>query len=168
MVIKQIIGNVNKQPPDERVIDYVDLDWFETSKRILHKKTRHGIDLVLKFLHQQHNLSEGDILFADGQRMIVVFIKTCDVIFLKPGSIREMAIVCYEIGNKHLPLFYDDGDLILPYEAPIFKMLEASGFTPRKGQAKLLNQLKTTVAAHNHTESKSLFSRILQLTSPNE
>jgi urease accessory protein len=80
----------------------------------------------------------------------------------------EMAYICYEIGNKHLPLFYENGELMIPYEAPLLKILQASGFSPVIEDRKLMHQLKTTVSSHNHTDSKSLFSRILQLTSPNE
>jgi urease accessory protein len=78
---------------------------------------------------------------------------------------HDMAYVCYEIGNKHLPLFYDKDELLVPYDAPVFRMLEASGFNPVRQQRKLLSQLKTTVAPHNHAGTReSLFSKILQLT----
>lgn len=80
----------------------------------------------------------------------------------------EMAYICYEIGNKHMALFYEIDELIIPYEAPIFRMLQAWGLKPEIENRKLLNQLKTTVSAHSHTESKSLFSKILQLTSSHE
>ena len=88
---------------------------------------------------------------------------------IKPKSMYDMAYACYEIGNKHLPLFYENDELLVPYEAPLYKMLQASGFDLIKDERKLLKQLKTSVMPHGHTgESKSLFSKILTLTSSNE
>ena len=153
---------------NDRIIDYLGLEWYETAKRILHKKTISGKEITLKFLNQNQNLTEGDILYEDKQFMIVVEIKPCESIVIKPRTMYEMAYICYEIGNKHLPLFYENNELLVPYEAPLFKILQASGFNPTIENRKLLHQLKTTVSAHNHTDNKSLFSRILQLTSPNE
>ena len=168
MIIKQKIGNIKDIDLHGSVIDYLEMEWYETSKRILHKRSAAGKEIILKSLNQQQNLSDGDILFQDAENAIVIAIRPCECIVVKPATMYEMAFICYEIGNKHLPLFYDNEELLIPYETPIFRTLEASGFNPRKENRKLLNQLKTTVSPHNHIEGKGLFSRILQLTSPNE
>jgi urease accessory protein len=56
----------------------------------------------------------------------------------------------------------------MPYDAPVFNMLQAAGFDPQREKRKLLHQLRTTVAPHAHTGEKraSLFSKILKLTTP--
>lgn len=80
---------------------------------------------------------------------------------------QEMASVCYEIGNKHLPLFYYNSELLIPFDAPLYHMLSASGYKPVRQTRKLLNQLKTTVNPHVNTDGRQgLFSKILQLTTP--
>ena len=168
MIIREKVGHIKDINPNGRMIDCLELEWYETTKRILHKRTTTGKEIILKFLNQTQNLAEGDVLYQDEQTVIVVEIKSCDSIVIKPATMFEMALVCYEIGNKHLPLFYCADELMIPYEAPIFKMLQASGLSPQIDSRKLLNQLKTTVSAHSHLESKSLFSKILQLTSSNE
>jgi len=169
MIIKEKIGSLKKNEINDRAIDYLELEWYETTKRILHKRTNAGKEIVLKFLNQSQNLAEGDVLFEDKQELIVVSIKPCEVIVIRPNSMYEMAYVCYEIGNKHLPLFYENDELLVPYEAPLFKMLQASGFDLIKEERKLLNQLKTSVMPHGHSgKEKSLFSKILQLTSSND
>lgn len=168
MVIKNLIGNLKDISPNDRIIDCLELEWYETSKRILHKQTISGKEISLKFLNQTQNLTEGDILYEDKKMVIVVQVKACETIVIKPVSMYEMAYVCYEIGNKHLPLFYENDELLIPYEAPLLRILQASGLNPLIEDRKLLHQLKTTVSPHRHTENKSLFSRILQLTSPNE
>ena len=168
MLIKEQIGNIKDTDLNGRMIDHLELEWYEISKRILHKRTNSGKEISLKFLQQNQNLTEGDIVYEDEQSLVVVTIKFCESIVIRPTTMYEMAFVCYEIGNKHLPLFYENDELLVPYEPPLFKLLQASGLNPQIENRKLLNPLKTTVSAHSHTEGKSLFSRILQITSSNE
>ncbi|MFL5809570.1 MAG: urease accessory protein UreE [Flavisolibacter sp.] len=162
MLINQKLGNLKEFDIEGCFIDRLPIEWFETSKRILHKKTVSGIELSLKFLKENPNLSQDDVIYKDASRIVVIDIKTCEVIEVEPQSMYEMALLCYEIGNKHLPLFYEEGILMMPFEEPLYRWLLASGFNPRKQTRKLLQQLKTSVTAHGH--SGSLFSKILQLT----
>lgn len=168
MIIKEIIGNLKDILPANRTVNYCELEWYETSKRILHKRTSSGHEISLKFLNQTQNLTEGDVLYEDMEMLIVVQIKSCDTIVITPASMYEMAYVCYEIGNKHLPLFYEKGELMIPYEAPLLRLLQASGLKPSVQERKLIHRLRTTVAPHGHSNSRSLFSKIIQLTSPDE
>ena len=70
-----------------------------------------------------------------------------------------MASVCYEIGNKHLPLFYENDELLVPFELPLFRLLEAQGYDVRQEERKLLQPLKTTVSPHAHLAEKLYFQK---------
>jgi urease accessory protein len=165
MVIKEKLGNLSSFDDRGRAIDRLTLEWFETSKRIIHKKTGSGREIVLKFFDKTPNLQQDDVLYADDQVLIVVEILSCEAIVVIPRSTYEIAYVCYEIGNKHLPLFFEGDLLVIPFDEPVFTMLHASGFAISKQKRKLLNQLRTTVSPHSHAwEGKSLFSKILKVT----
>lgn len=168
MIISQKAGNIKDLTPNDREIDQLELEWYETPKRILHKKTKSGREVSLKFLAQNQQLTEGDILHEEDNLIIVVSVNPCEAMVISPTNMYEMAYICYEIGNKHLPLFYENDELLVPYELPLLKLLQASGLHVAVESRKLIHQLKTTVSSHAHTDSKSLFSKILQLTSPNE
>ena len=75
MIIKEKIGNLKDTNIAGRVVDYLELEWYETTKRILHKKTKGGKEVILKFLTQAQSLTEGDILYNDAQKLIVVSIQ---------------------------------------------------------------------------------------------
>jgi urease accessory protein len=166
-MITQKLGNTTWYDVGLRSIDVLEIEWFEANKRIMHKKTTSGRQLVMKFLGEAQSLTEGDVLWQDDTSVVVVGIKPCEAILIRPTSMRQAAAVCYEIGNKHLPLFYYNDEILVPYEAPLYRLLTAAGYAPQKEVRKLLHPLKTTVAPHGHTESRqSLFSKILQLTSP--
>ncbi|MFD2934274.1 urease accessory protein UreE [Spirosoma flavum] len=169
MIIQQKIGNINAIDPGDRTIDWLPLEWFETSKRILRKRTQSGQEIALKFLAENPQLTQGDVLYETDQMLIVVEVLPCDVLVIRPTSMYEMASVCYEIGNKHLPLFFDEDTVLAPFEAPLFRLLTASGYAVEQQQRKLLQPLKTTVLPHGPTNgSESLFSKILKLTTSPE
>ncbi len=166
-MIQQKLGNLASFADEGRAIDRLSIEWYESSKRILNKKTQSGKEVVLKFLNEPPQLQQDDVLHADETTLIVVDIIACEAMTFKPSTMYEMAYVCYEIGNKHLPLYYQDDTILIPYDAPTFKMLQAAGFDPQVEQRKLQNQVKTSVAPHAHKgSSESLFSRILKLTTP--
>jgi urease accessory protein len=89
------------------------------------------------------------------------------VIAIRMATIEIVAAVCYEIGNRHLPLYIDEDSLLAPSEEPLYRWLRAAGYEVSKEDRKLLYPLRSTVAGHAHTNSGgSLFSKIMQLTNP--
>jgi urease accessory protein len=168
MLIKEKIGNLAAIEIKGREIDTLLLEWHECNKRMLHKRTEGGREVVLKFLKEAQWLQQDDVLYVDEKTIIAVEISVCDAIVIKPKTMYEMAYVCYEIGNKHLPLFYEEGTLLIPYDAPTLRVLQAMGMKVEVEQKKLLNQMRTTVAPHAHSGGETLFAKILKLTSANE
>ncbi len=166
MLVKEKIGNINFFAISNRKLDYLVIDWFEANKRILHKKTVAGLDISMKFLNENPQLSEGDVVYEDDFNIVVIEVAPCDTLVVRPRTMYEMASVCYEIGNKHLPAFYEAEELLVAFEAPLFRLLSAGGYDVVKEQRKLLNPLKTSVAPHGSTGSGSLFSKIMKLTNP--
>lgn len=170
MFIQQKTGNLKSFNVGNRNIDWLHLEWYETQKRIMHKRSIAGTEVVMKFLGGGQHLTQGDILHEDGNTIIAVEILPCEVIIIQPKNMFEMASVCYEIGNKHLPLFYEEDEVLVAFEAPLFRLLSASGYAVEQGKRKLITPLKTSVAAHGHQSSsgETLFSKIMRLTNPQE
>ena len=165
MLVNEKLGNLQSYYVSGRVIDVVKLEWYETLKRIIHKRTTGGRELTMKFLQASPQLTQDDIIYADQELIISVEIEPCETIILQPATMYEMAYLCYEIGNKHLPLFYENEQLLIPYEAPLERMLKGGGFTIAIEKRKLLRQITSSVSPHFHNgEGGSLFSRIMQLT----
>jgi urease accessory protein len=163
MLIQQKLGNINAIDINNRIIDWLQLEWYEAGKRILRRHTRAGHDIALKFLDKNPALTQGDVLYENEAFIIAVDILPCDVLVFQPANSFELASVCYEIGNKHLPLFFDKDELLVPFEMPLFRLLSAQGYAIKQDKRKLLQPLKTSVAPHAHSNS-SLFSKIMQLT----
>lgn len=168
MIIHEITGHCDSLNLEGLTIDLLELEWYETTKRIQRKKTVSGMEIGIKFLKEGQRLSQGDVLYQDTQKAVVVDIKPCEAIVICPQTLLEMGTVCYEIGNKHMPLFIQEDAVMMPFEQPMFRWLEGSGYRPEKRTVRLLNLLKSNVEPHGHSGNTSLFSRIMNLASTKE
>ncbi len=165
MLIQQKKGTLHNPAQSRKTLDWLVLHWHEANKRILRKNTKAGVEILFKSLDKNPALTQNDILFEDDRSIIAVEIMPCECLIIKPANMYEMASVCYEIGNKHLPLFFENETLLIPFEEPLYKLLAAQGYTITREEKKLLQSLNTTVAPHN--SGQTLFSKIMKLTAPN-
>jgi urease accessory protein len=171
MIIKEILGNKSNMNLGGLEIDLLELEWFETSKRIQSKITNNGVQISIKFLREGQQLSQDDVLFNDNKKAILINIRECEAIVVAPASLLEMGTLCYEIGNKHVPIFIQDNQVLIPFEEPLFKWLSAGGYSPVKEKKQLKSMLKSTHASHGHTHThghnneRPLFAKILNLAS---
>ena len=138
---------------DQKKADFLDLEWYEVNKTIIRKMTRDGMEVGIRRSNREP-LMHGDVLYVGEDFYIKVQIKSCECIVIKPRSMREMGVVCFEIGNLHLPVYIDDSnDLNVAYEAPLYSMLENSGYDVSICNRRLL---KTHVLRINRTKSFNL------------
>lgn len=165
MIIESVVGNIADTDISHLATDLLQLEWFETTKRIQRKKTASGREIALRFLKEGQRLRQGDILLIDATHAVVVDILPSDAIVVSPRSLLEMGSVCYEIGNKHLPLFIQDDQVLMPFEEPIYRWLLASGYATEKQHTRLTNLLNANVQPHSHGNGgSSLFSKIMGLS----
>ena len=168
MLIQKKIGHLDTFAVGDRSVDLLPVEWYETNKRIMRRPTKQGRELALKFLQESPALMDGDILYADEQVVIAVEILSCEVLVIRTSVPQDIAAVCYEIGNRHLPLYLSGDELLVPFEEPVYRWLAASGYDVGKEDRKLLYPLRSTIAAHAHATANaaggSLFSRIMNLT----
>lgn len=161
MIIDHISGNIATSATGNRQVDLLQLEWYETTKRIQRKHTRQGMEIAIRFLKEGQRLQQGDILFQNEEKVVVVDILPSDAIVVTPRSLLEMGSVCYEIGNKHLPVFIQNDQVLIPFEEPIFRWLTASGYVTEKAHTRLTHLLNANVQPHSHGGSSSLFSKII-------
>lgn len=141
MLITEKIGNINFFNINNRKIDYVILEWHETNKRILHKKTIGGLDVIMEFVKQNTSLSEGDIIYEDDFNVIAIELKDCDTIVLRPKSMLEMGKICNEIGESHQQAFYQSDEILIAFEDSLFRSFSAAGYNISVEKRKLITPL---------------------------
>ena len=160
LIIQTIIGTLQtlkqQQQITTQMLDTVSLQWFEADRRIIRTTTTGGREIAFRLLKEGQRLHHEDVVYLDKQLAIVVQIEPSEVMVLAPQTLPEMARACYEIGNKHTPLFLDGNELLLPFDKPLFEWLQAAGFAPTRQQRRLSEQLRANSApgigaGHSHS-----------------
>ncbi len=134
--------------------DYVEVEWYEVAKKILYKISKKGVEVGIK-LSSDRVLKHGDILSAEGGKALLVEIPECECIGLKPATPIMLGKACYEIGNRHSPLFYQEDRLLLPYDPPLFEALKKCGFDAYKCTERLITPLGGHSQGHSHSYGHS-------------
>lgn len=125
--------------------DYLHIEWYEAHRRVLRRRTEKGQELGIRLHKNSIGLEHGAILWQDAEQVVLVNVLPCEAIVLKPITMMEMGILCYEIGNRHLPLFLQNDCLLMPYENPAFQFLQKLGYKPLRETHRLTNLLRTSV-----------------------
>lgn len=148
MVVERILGNVKDYNIGTRSLDKVWMEWYELEKKLLKKTTESGEEVGIRV---ESHLHEGDILYADDNKVVVVDIIPCELTEVRVNTMQEMGRLCFELGNRHLSLAIEEHQVTIPYDEPTFLYLEKLGFQPEKKEEKF--QHFTVCHAHGHSHS---------------
>ena len=129
IISKGITGNIRTADiRQEKPTDLVELEWFDTEKRILRLRTVGGQEIGFRNLSGAP-LQDGDILYENDRQRITVRILPCLCLIFRPKDRMEMAKVCFEIGNRHLPIHINDrAEVLLAYEWPVHQLLQTRNY----------------------------------------
>ena len=145
MIVKKILGNTNDEKFKDLQEDIVDIDWFETRKRILNLHSHSGINIGVRLEkeEQEKGLRQGDVLHIEDGKKIVVNIKEDDAVVVElPNNLHDAVKLAYELGNRHTPLFFtmDMKNLVFPYDFPLMDMVIKMGYKAEKKKEKIHNE----------------------------
>jgi urease accessory protein len=141
MLITEKIGNINFYNINNRKIDYLMLEWHEANKRILHKQTVAGLNVMIELANENQSFVEGDIIYEDDFNIIVIEFKECDTIVLRPKTMLEMGRICNEIGIQQQEVFYQSDEILIAFDAALFRSFSAAGYHVSQEKRKLVTPL---------------------------
>ena len=130
MLCERILGNVEADPsllssPPRRP-DELEIRWWELDRRALRKTTTGGRDVrVLLPLGQA--LADGDVLYDNGETLIVLRVIPEEVIVVRPRDMAEMGIVALVTGNLHAPAEILADDILIAPDGPVEAALSELG-----------------------------------------
>lgn len=166
MLIKSRLGNLATFHDEGRAIDRLQLEWNETERPRLLKRTGSGREVALDFTAEAQPLKQDDVLYADDRCLVVVEVIPCEVIVLQLSSVHQVATASYQIGSRRLPLFYEENTLLVPYDTAAYRLLQEAGFEPQLQKRKLLHRLRTTAPdpSQQSLHRDNFFSRIFRMS----
>lgn len=154
MIITKNIGNIHQEDKWQNyIIDRLNVEWYELNKRILRKFSDNNHEVGISLTIEQPLLKDGDVLHINDAQIIVINILPCECIAITPKNHLEIAKFCYEIGNRHAPLFIaeDNHDiLLLAMDKPLLTMLTKIGAQVECVEARLVLAISNTTSAHHH------------------
>lgn len=157
MICEKLEGTLEEINVTGKNIEYVEIEWHEALKKIHKKVTDKGQEVGIRMGDWvlTRGLYEGDIIYKDDTTVIAVHTPPCEVIQISVDQKHPMMIakVCYEIGNRHAPLFYGENiyTFVTPYNEPMFVMLsKMDGISVEKTEQRLDYKNKISETIHNH------------------
>jgi len=91
--------------------DTIVLGWEERRKSRQRLITKRGTEIALA-LSTGTILTDGDILYIDDRCYIAVEAAKEEVIVIYPLDMEEGAVVAYELGNRHFPVFIGKENIV--------------------------------------------------------
>lgn len=144
MIVTKALYNIRNHRTD-KCIEELPIAWYQVSKRLQRLQTASGFELAIRFLGKGQRLVHGDVLFEDNNSCVVVNVLPCESIVIQSDNPLVLAEAAFEIGNKHLPIFWEDQSLVLPYENGIMEGLIKSGFNPKRAVRRLIDTFDAQV-----------------------
>lgn len=158
MICEKILGKVKDEKFSGKKVDYVDIHWDEAFKKLHRKTSCCGVEIGIRLDDSvlMRGLNQDDVLAVEGDTVLAVNIPPCEVIIVRIDAHHShmVAKVCYEIGNRHAPLFWGDeeGTFITPYNEPMRVMLDKlHGVKTEVADVKLDFDRRISASVHSHT-----------------
>ena len=158
MLCEKILGKLKDFDLTGKTVEYVDIEWHEAFKKIHRKTTDSGREVGIRLDDSVRTrvLNQDDVLAVEGDTVYAVNIPPCEVIVVTVDKHHPhmVAKVCYEIGNRHAPLFWgaEEGTFITPYNEPMKVMLDKlHGVSTEVKESKLDFDRRISASVHSHT-----------------
>lgn len=159
MICEEVMGKLEDLDIGDRCVERVDIEWHEAFKKIHRKVTDQGTEIGIRMDDGilTKGLLQDDVIYMDEERVIAVNTPPCEVIeiSLKEGHAFMGAKVCYEIGNRHAPLFWGEtyDTFVTIYDEPMLVMLQRlHGVEAERAVRKLdfSRRISSSVSHHHH------------------
>jgi urease accessory protein len=146
MVIEKISG-MKPENSGGKIIETVPFEWFEMNNKILKKVSSKGTEIGLRL---SQPLFDGGLLYEDNEKIICLELLPCETTRVHIHGIKEMGRVCFELGNRHLPLSIAENSVSTPYDKPTYEYLEKLGFHCERVTEKFTPEIITHGHQHGH------------------
>ena len=118
-------------------------------KRILRVTSDHNREYGIT-LDNNEKLKDGDILYNEDKKLIVVKANSEDVLIIKPSSITEMGVIAHALGNRHLQAQFEDDKMIIQYDRLVEEELKRDNVNYSRENITLKKAFKHVEFAHTH------------------
>lgn len=147
MILKSILGKLQDFDVQGKKVELLRITWEEVGKKILRKTTSEGREVGILL---DRPLQHEDVLYAEKEEIIAIELLPTKSLVVKPLSMQEMALLCYHLGNRHASVFYQEGQIVTPYDDILLELLVKLGFAVNVEERRLNCALNASSGHHRH------------------
>lgn len=138
MIVETVIGNIRALSSLPPHIERVYMPSDDLVKRIQRVVTDHGREIGIR-LKEAKELVDGDVLWMDEHNAIVVSVLPDDLLVIQPVSMKQMGEIAHQLGNRHLPAQFEEGEMLVQYDYLVEELLQQLGI-PYKWEKRKVKQ----------------------------
>lgn len=153
MIFNKVLGNIDKYKNlDNFHIEKIYINSDDALKRILRVNSDHNHEYGIA-LDENVELKDGDILYKDDKNIVVIKIKGDDVLVIKPKCMTEMGVIAHSLGNRHLQAQFEEGKMMIQYDALVESELKREKIDYSRESLKLKKAFRHVEFGHTHTHA---------------
>jgi urease accessory protein len=147
-LVNEILGNIASFPVGSRTVERIPIASDDLARRLLRVHTARG-DLGLR-LEAGQALRDGDVVYADVERVVCLEVAPDDVLVARPRSIDEALTLGHALGNRHLPAHIGGGEIAVRYDSLVAELFAECGVPYVRERRKLSQPFRHVRAPHAH------------------
>jgi urease accessory protein len=136
MIVETVIGNIRALSSLPPHIERVYMPSDDLVKRIQRVVTDHGREIGIR-LKEAKELVDGDVLWMDEHNAIVVSVLPDDLLVIQPVSMKQMGEIAHQLGNRHLPAQFEEGEMLVQYDYLVEELLQQLGIPYKREKRKV-------------------------------
>lgn len=133
-------------PAPSKKVEWIDLDYVAMARGHQRVRTDAGTEIAISLARGGH-LSDGDMLYEDGERVILVRAAAEDALVIAPVDGMQWGLVGFQLGSRHCIAFFQPTAILVPYDHTLEAVLAGLGVPVRRERRPLLG---IRASAHPH------------------
>ena len=141
-VFKEILDNIaNIKNVESYQIENIHLTSDDVLKRVIIISSDQNVEYGIR-LEEDKKLMDGDILYKDDYKLVVIRLELSDVLIITAHTIGEMAKIAHNLGNRHIPAQFTETQMIVPYDYLVEEYLQDNKALYERKKIKLKEAFK--------------------------
>lgn len=141
-VFKEILDNIaNIKNVESYQIENIHLTSDDVLKRVIIISSDQNVEYGIR-LEEDKKLMDGDILYKDDYKLVVIRLELSDVLIITAHTIGEMAKIAHNLGNRHMPAQFTETQMIVPYDYLVEEYLQDNKALYERKKIKLKETFK--------------------------
>jgi len=141
-VFKEILDNIaNIKNVESYQIENIHLTSDDVLKRVIIISSDQNVEYGIR-LEEDKKLMDGDILYKDDYKLVVIRLELSDVLIITAHTIGEMAKIAHNLGNRHMPAQFTETQMIVPYDYLVEEYLQDNKALYERKKIKLKEAFK--------------------------